>query len=154
MSGGRPGVGALAGGSLTPLDPPHHTGGLYFAWLRPKIFRALRARVFSYIRGLSNGVREVLIAKGAYNTAHIMSRWTHGCHYHCCKQVIHASCHMPLSVLVNDTVSIYVSTCALLENSSHHGNIQCNNGGTRESDSATAMCVQYTRDGCTNHTIT
>ena len=26
---GRPCVGALAGGSLTPLDPSHHTGGLW-----------------------------------------------------------------------------------------------------------------------------
>ena len=56
---GRPCVGALAGGSLTPLDPPHHTGGLYFAWLRLNFFRALRAPVFSYIRGLSNVEREV-----------------------------------------------------------------------------------------------
>ena len=59
LSGGRPCVGALAGGSLTPLDPPHHTGGLYFAWLRLNFFRALRAPVFSYIRGLSNVEREV-----------------------------------------------------------------------------------------------
>ena len=49
----------LRGGSLTPLDPHHHTGGLYFAWLRLNFFRALRAPVFSYIRGLSNVEREV-----------------------------------------------------------------------------------------------
>ena len=99
---GRPGVGALAGGVSDTPRPPHHTGGLYFAWLRPKIFRALRARVFPYIRGLSNGVREVLIAKGAYNTAHIMSRWAHGT----MTIVVNESFTlvaiiMPLSVLVN-----------------------------------------------------
>ena len=73
-------MGALAGGVSDTPTPPHHTGGLYFAWLGPKIFRALRARVLPYTRGLSNGVREVLIAKGAYNTTHIFFCGGHTVH--------------------------------------------------------------------------
>ena len=84
------------GGVSDTLTPPHHTGGLYFAWLRPQFFSRPSGAGFPLIfEAFYNGVWVVLEAKGAYNTTPIcpiILRWTRG----------------TLSIVVNESFTILV----------------------------------------------